>query len=292
MFAFITSRRNFPRGRQFSASSRAGLSTLMPYSGNRAGEAAFLRCPPLACGLEPIRRVPVGASAFSSGRNRALRVEQFFGLVAAHPVFELLQVAPGSSLTSAIGTWCERQRSFELVPADFRGAGPPFGVRRTIIGQRGRNAVPLLRALLLERPDVGDALVDRRGHRLMHRLAGRTLRRSTASSRSPRKGFDFLVGDASPDRRVVDLVPVEMQDRQHGAVADRIQELVDVPATSPAGRFRIRRRRRPPRRSDRDYRTPHRTHARGHSRVRRLHESSRAFPACSGCRCRRERKTV
>ena len=90
--------------------------------------------------------VPVGASSFSSGIRVAVFVEQFFGLVAAHPVFKQLQVR-GIFLHSAIGTWCERQKPSTLCPSTSVGAVQPFGVRSTIIGQRGRVATSLLRAL-------------------------------------------------------------------------------------------------------------------------------------------------
>ncbi len=40
---------------------------------------------------------------------------------------------------------------------------------------------------------------------------------------------EFGLGQAGQDGRVGDLVAVEVQDRQHGAVADRVEELVGVP---------------------------------------------------------------
>ena len=41
--------------------------------------------------------------------------------------------------------------------------------------------------------------------------------------------LQFLVGDACQDGRVGDLVAVEVQDRQHHAVGDRVEELVGMP---------------------------------------------------------------
>ena len=40
----------------------------------------------------------------------------------------------------------------------------------------------------------------------------------------------LVMADARQDRRVVDLVAVEVQDRQHRPVGDRVEELVAVPA--------------------------------------------------------------
>ena len=41
--------------------------------------------------------------------------------------------------------------------------------------------------------------------------------------------LQLLVRDAGEDRRIVDLVAVQMQHRQHRAVANRVEELVGVP---------------------------------------------------------------
>ena len=41
--------------------------------------------------------------------------------------------------------------------------------------------------------------------------------------------LQLLVLDAGQHGRVADLVAVEVQDRQHGAVGDRIEKLVGLP---------------------------------------------------------------
>src|SRR5215471_4538325 len=45
--------------------------------------------------------------------------------------------------------------------------------------------------------------------------------------------------DSSQQRRVVDLVTVEVQNREHRAIANRIQKLADVPRGSQRPRFRL-----------------------------------------------------
>ena len=47
------------------------------------------------------------------------------------------------------------------------------------------------------------------------------------------------MADARQHRRIGDLVAVEMEDRQHGAVAHRIEELVRMPARGHRPRFRF-----------------------------------------------------
>ena len=51
----------------------------------------------------------------------------------------------GFVLTSARGTWWERQKASIRFPSTSAGAPHPFGDRNTTIGQRGRVAMPLLR---------------------------------------------------------------------------------------------------------------------------------------------------
>jgi len=45
-----------------------------------------------------------------------------------------------------MGTWCARQKPSTLCPSISAGAVQPLGLRSTIMGQRGRWAVPLARA--------------------------------------------------------------------------------------------------------------------------------------------------
>ena len=122
---FMTSRRNSPSGFVFSyiAVPREGTSTA--YS-RKSGSLSGLRSsPPLACGLALIRRCPVGASARSFRHEPAVCVEQFLGLVAAHPVFEELQVR---WIVPHIGEG-HLMRSpgpFDFVTLDLFRPGPPL----------------------------------------------------------------------------------------------------------------------------------------------------------------------
>ena len=103
----------------------------------------------MAIGLALMRRAPLGASAFSSGIEPAVLVEQLLRPVAAHPLLQQLQVGRVLA-TSASGIWCARQKPSTLWPSTFRGAVQPLGLRRTIIGQRGRIALPAARGLFLD----------------------------------------------------------------------------------------------------------------------------------------------
>ena len=129
-----------------------------------------------------------------------------------------------------IGTWCARQKPSTWWPSTSLGAVQPFGMRRMIIGQRGRRGVPLRARLLLDRADLHDAMLQRGRHLLMHRSADRRLRRSKACSHSRRKSFSSSSWrDAGKNRGIGDLVAIEMKNRQHRAVANRIEEFIRMP---------------------------------------------------------------
>ena len=53
------------------------------------------------------------------------------------------------------------------------------------------------------------------------------------------QGVQFLVADAGQHRGVGDLVAVQVQDGQHAAVADGVEELVAVPAGGQRPRLRL-----------------------------------------------------
>ena len=83
--------------------------------------------------------------------------------------------------------------------------------------------------VLLDGPDLLHRRVQRRGHRLVHQRGLVALDEIGRPAVAAEQLFQFLVGDAGQDRRVGDLVAVQMQDRQHRAVGDRIEELVGMP---------------------------------------------------------------
>ena len=68
-----------------------------------------------------------------------------------------------------------------------------------------------------------------RGHQLVHRLRLVALDEVRRPAAAAQELLQLLVLDARQDGRVADLVAVEVQDRQHRAVGDRVEELVGMP---------------------------------------------------------------
>src|SRR5262249_47683836 len=84
--------------------------------------------------------------------------------------------------------------------------------------------------LLLELADLQDTVFQGSGHRLVHAAWVTAFDKKWRVSVADEQGLELLVTNASGDGGVIDLVAVEVQDRQHGPVRDRVEELVTVPA--------------------------------------------------------------
>jgi len=158
-------------------------------------------------------------------------VEQLPGTIAQHPLLEQPHVV---GLVEELG-----QRHLVRPPAaldglavHFPGAGPALGrAQHDHRPARAAGPVEAVRARVgLDPRDLVEHGVERGGQLLVHALrivAGDEVRRVAVAAEELVK---LVVADAREYRGPGDLVPVEVQDRQHGAVVDRVQELVGVPA--------------------------------------------------------------
>ena len=188
--------------------------------------------PPLACGLALIRRSPVGlASARTSSTGRAGGVEQLLAAGRTAATAPAAPGAPGCPLTPDSGTWCDRQVPVTWTPSTLSGPVQPFGVRRMISGQRGRGAVPVPAARrALDRPDLRPyASAQRRGEPVVHagQVVALDLEHVVAVALEQRADLGRVL--AAEHGRPGDLRAVEVQDRQHRAVAGRVEERDALP---------------------------------------------------------------
>ena len=129
--------------------------------------------------------------------------------------------------------------ALQPVAPDLRGAVQPFGVRSTIIGQRGRLATPDLRAscwnfLISEMHCSTVAAIA-----WCMLLGVGTFHKVWRPAVTAEQALHFLVADASQQGRVVDLVSVEVKNRKDCAIANGVQELADVPGGRQRARFRF-----------------------------------------------------
>ena len=135
-------------------------------------------------GSRPCGGLPAGGKAATSSTGRAVGVEELLRLVGAQPLLQLGKVAVS---VRAHERWAPDGPASSPRRAGRRTSlGPvqPLGVRSTSMGQRGRFASPLLRAVPLDALDLTDGPVQRRSHLLVHLPWARRPPRSAAPSRS------------------------------------------------------------------------------------------------------------
>ena len=189
-----------------------------------------------------MRRCPVGASAANSSRNLPCSSNNSSRPVAEHPVLELLEMF--GILEIGDRHLMRAPGAFDRLAVDEFRAGPALG--RAEHDHRPARALRRLGA-----PAVRAALwISRMRARIASSVPARALmhqRRIVALDEmrivavAAQQLGQFLAADARQHGRIGDLEAVEMQDRQHRAVARGVEELVGVPA-------RRQRRRSPPRR--------------------------------------------
>ncbi len=175
---------------------------------------------------------------FELGNQFAIFIEQLLRLLCAHPFFEnrelfglLLHVRHRNLVCSP--------EAFQPVAGDFCGRTPTF--RRTQhnhrpAGARGDSGAA---GFVLGLPDLRNALLHGGRHRLVHAVGVGTFHEVRRPSITAEQVFHFFMADASEQGRIVDLVAVEVQNREDRAVANGVQELADVPGGRQRPGFRF-----------------------------------------------------
>ena len=201
---------------------------------------ALLQSPAIGVRIRSDAPGALGSERLELRPQAARVVEQFLRLVRTASSPPACLSRAGSFFTSASGTWCARQLPSRRCPPTSAGLVQPLGVRRTIIGHCGRSGVPLAAGLAPAAARISATHVS-----IVAAIAWCIVSGSDPSTKYgvqpvPRKNDSISSWrHARPDRRVVDLVSVQMKDRQDGAVANRVEELVDVPARGQRAGLRL-----------------------------------------------------
>src|SRR5579885_2814393 len=123
-------------------------------------------------------------------------------------------------------------RALDGLPIYNFGAGPTFRSAKNDHGP-DRPAREAFRASrILNAPNLLHHGFKRPGHQLMHGFRLVTFDPIGLVAHPSKKLTELVVADASEYGGIVDLVAVEMENRQHRPVADRIEKLVGMPACS------------------------------------------------------------
>ena len=191
-------------------------------------------------------RVRIGAHAPVAGGGqrpqfgfqRAVRVEQLFRAIRAHPRFEdrpVRVVGARRADRNLMGT----KRPFDRQSVHELRTGPALGRAEHDRGPHRSLGESRSAGVALNLPDANDGGAQRGRECAVHReglVAGNEDRIVAAA----RQQFGELrLRDPREHRRAGDLVAVEMEDRKHGPVAHGIEKLVRVPARRQRARLRF-----------------------------------------------------
>ncbi len=91
----------------------------------------------------------------------------------------------------------------------------------------------------LDRPDPGDRLIDGPGHLLVHNGWFVASHVHGLIPVAAQQSVKLRLGNPGQDRRVGDLPAVQVQDRQHGSVAGRVEEPAGVPGSGQRPGLRL-----------------------------------------------------
>ena len=163
------------------------------------------------------------------GVRRAVRVEELLGPVAAQPLLEQPAMTgvlrgPPRSAPGGIATFPRPACRPLLRARSSPWASAARSSARRAVGPRHPSRASRWIARISPSTRSSVAAI------CWCIVAGSSPATNRAGSRSRRAGREFLVGDSREDRRIGDLVAIQMEDRQHRAVPGGVEELVGVPA--------------------------------------------------------------
>ena len=125
------------------------------------------------------------------------------------------------------------------LPSISFGHVQPLGERNTIIGHSGRFATAVALRVGFDALQIEDDAIERGRHELVHRVRIAAFDEVRLVAVATEQMIELFVADAREHAGVRDLVAIQMQDRQHHAIGQRIQELVGMPARGKRPGFRF-----------------------------------------------------
>ena len=171
----------------------------------------------------------LGGQRRDLGGDAAVVVEELLRPVRAHPRLERGQVL------GVLGQLRQRdlvgaEGALHRPAVDLLGPRPALGRAQDDHRPARALRVALARTRLDGARCRSTHLVERLGHELVHRRRVVALDEVGLVAVADEQRAQLVVRDARQHGRVGDLVAVEVQDREHGAVARGVDELVGVPA--------------------------------------------------------------
>jgi hypothetical protein len=128
------------------------------------------------------------------------------------------------------GDLVRAEGAFHRLPIDHLGSGPPFRRPQDDHRPPRPGGIPAIPSRPLDVLDLLDHSVEDLGHALVHNQGIVAFDKIRMVPVPLEECAQLCLGDPRQQGRVRDLVPVQVEDWEHRAIADRVEKLVRVPA--------------------------------------------------------------
>ena len=182
--------------------------------------------------------IPFGGELLQFRSQFSVFVEKRLRPVGFHPGFEQFEM-PGIFPQFRKRNLVASPEAFRLFSVHFFRTGPSFRRAQYDHGPHGPRIDAFFPGISLDFPDFGNHDVHRFRHFPVHVFGVLAFDEIGPVAVSLEKVFKLFVAYPGEQGRIGDLVAVEMEDRQHCAVALRIQEFVRMPGSRHRSRFRF-----------------------------------------------------
>ena len=170
--------------------------------------------------------VALGSQLLQLGDQGAVLVEQFLSMIALQP---LLQQAQMLGSFHGQGHLMGTEGTFNLLAVHNLGTGPALGSAQDDHGPHGPLGIVVLAGVLLDGLDLLDDGVHGLSHELVHGHGIVALHEVGLPAAALEEALNLFMGNTGEHGGVGDLVAVQVQNGQNGAVGNGVQELVGLP---------------------------------------------------------------
>ena len=170
-------------------------------------------------------------------QDAAVLIKQLLRMIGAQPAFEDFQMLLG--LRHGDRHLMRQEVSLDALAVHFLRSRPALGRAQHDHGPYRARGIIVLPRVLLDLLNAFDHLIHGFGHQPVHGHGIIALDKIRLPAAAMEEIRDLLMAHTGKDGGIGNLVAVQMQDGQHSAVGDGIQELVALPGGGQGAGFRL-----------------------------------------------------